>query len=123
MAYLSNNVFDNGLNHIDTNTEKLYILSANPGSTWGNIATYALGNKATPAIAAPTDRAAGGREIVIAAITDGVATKTGAATHYALTDDSASEILASSTLSSTLSVTSGGTFGLESFTIGIPDPA
>ena len=123
MAYLSNNVFDNGLNYIDTNTEKLYILSANPGSTWGNIATYALGNKTTPAIAAPTDRSAGGREIVIAAITDGVATATGDATHYALTDDSASEILASSTLSSTLSVTNGGTFGLESFTIGIPDPA
>ena len=123
MAYLSNNVFDNGLNYIDTNAEKLYILSADPGSIWGNIATYALGNKATPAIAAPTDRTAGGREIVFAAITDGTVTATGNATHYAITDDSASEILASSTLSSTLPVTSGGTFGLESFTIGIPDPA
>lgn len=123
MAYLSNTVFDSGLDALDDNTENLHILSADPGLTWANIATYTLGNKATPTIAAPSDRTSGGREVVIAAITDGSVTTTGTATHYALTDDSASEILATSTLSSSLSVTSGGTFGLTEFTIGIPDPA
>ena len=123
MAYLGDTVFDSGLGAIDTNTENLYLLSADPGLTWANIATYALGSKATPTIAAPSDRTSGGREVVIAAITDGSVTSTGTATHYALTDDSASEILATSTLSSNLSVTSGGTFATESFSIGIPDPA
>lgn len=123
MAYLSNNVFDNGLNYIDTAVEKLYLLSADPGSTWANIATYALGSKSGPAIAAPSDRTAGGREVVISAITDGSGTTTGSATHYALTDDSASEIIAVGVLSAPLSVTSGSSFATESFTIGIPDPA
>ncbi len=123
MAYLSNNVFDSGLSYIDTNTENFYLLSAVPGLTWSNIASYALGSKASPSIAAPSDRSSGGREVVISAITDGRVTATGTASHYALTDDSNSEIIATSTLSSSLSVTSGGTFATETFTIGIPDPA
>lgn len=123
MAYLGNTVFDSGLNAIDTNTENLYILSADPGLTFANIATYALGNKAAPTISAPSDRTGGGREVVISAIVDGSVTATGTATHYALTDDSANEILATSTLSSNVSVTSGGTFTTDEFTIGIPDPA
>lgn len=122
MTALGNTVFDNGLNAIDANTENLYLLSADPGLTWGNIATYALGAKATPIIAVPSDRTEGGREVVIAAITTGSATATGDATHYALTDDSASEILVSGPLSSTLSLTSGGAFATEAFAVGIPDP-
>ncbi len=123
MASLSNNDFDNGLNHIDTTAENLYILSADPGLTWDNIASYALGVKASPGVSAPADRTAGGREITISAITDGSVTATGTATHYAITDDSATEILASAALSSSQGVTSGNTFTLTEFTIGIPDPA
>jgi hypothetical protein len=120
---LHNDVFDSGLNVIDTNTEKLYILSADPGLTWANIASYALGNKATPAIAAPSDRSGGGREVVVSAIADGTVTDTGTATHYALTDDSAEKILAAGDLASSQAVTSGNTFTLTQFAIGIPDPA
>lgn len=123
MAYLGDLVFDSGLDYIADYTENLYILSADPGLTWSNIATYSLGSQASPTIASPTDRTAGGREVVISEITTGTVTATGTATHYALTDDSATVILATSTLSASLSVTSGGTFALESFTIGIPDPA
>lgn len=123
MAFLSNNVFDNGLSYIVSNAENIHICSADPGSTFSNIATYGLGVKSSPSIASPSDRTAGGREVITSAFTDGSVTTTGDATHYAITDDSASEILASSTLAATLSVTSGGSFGLESFTIGIPDPA
>lgn len=123
MAALSNNVFDNGLNYIDTNCENLHILSADPGLTWGNIATYKLGSKATPSIAAPTERSGGGREIVVSAITDGSVTATATATHWALTDDSASETLATGALSASQGVTSGNTFTLTQFAIGIPDPA
>ncbi|MEA1998776.1 MAG: hypothetical protein U9N61_05575 [Euryarchaeota archaeon] len=123
MAALHDDVFDNGLSAIDDNTENLHILSADPGLTWGNIATYKLGTKATPTIAAPSDRSGGGREIVVAAITDGSVSATGTATHYAVTDESLSKILATGSLSSSQAVTSGNTFTLTEFAIGIPDPA
>ena len=123
MAYLADEVLDNGLSYLTTYTENIYICNADPGGTWANIASYAIGSKSSPTVASPSDRTAGGREVVISAFTDGSATATDDATHYAITDDSATKILASSTLSSTLSVTSSGSFGLESFAIGIPDPA
>ncbi len=121
MTALHDDVFDNGLSAIDANTENLHILSADPGLTWGSLAI--LGSKATPAIAAPSDRGDGGREIVISAIADGSVTVTGTATHFALTDDSASKILASGPLASSQVVTSGNSFTLTELSVGIPDPA
>lgn len=123
MSALANQVFDNGLNTITTTTEKLYLLSEDPGLTWANIATYALGHKSSPSIASPTDRSGGGREVIISAITDGLVTATGNAGYYALTDDSETRILVTGSLTSTLSVTSGGVFATEAFAVGIPDPA
>ena len=122
MAALSNTVFDDGLSVISDNAENLYLLSADPGLIWSNIASYALGSKATPTIAAPSDRTGGGREVVISMITNGSATSSGDATHYALTDDSASEILVSGVLSGILSLTSGASFATEEFSVGMPDP-
>jgi len=123
MSSLHNDVFDNGLSVIDDNTENLYICSAEP-TTFAEASTdYKLGTKATPAIAAPSDRGAGGREVVVAAITDGSVGITGTATHYALTDDSASALIAAGSLGATQLVTTGNTFTLTSFAIGIPDPA
>ena len=123
MPALHDDVFDSGLDTLDTDTENLVILSADPGLTWGNIATYLLGTKATPTISAPADRTGGGREVTISAITDGSVSATGTASHYALTDDSATKILASGALASSQSVTSGNTFTLTEFKIGIPDPS
>ena len=123
MSALANQIFDNGLNHLANNTERLYLLSADPGLTWANIAAYTLGHKISPSIASPTDRGAGGREVVVLAITDGLVTGTGDATHYALTDNSESLIFVSGALDATLSVTNGGVFAVEEFAIGIPDPA
>jgi hypothetical protein len=123
MAALHNDVFDNGLSVLNANTEKLYILSSDPGLTWGNIAAATLGVKNSPTVAAPSDRSGGGREVVVSAITDGSVSATGTASHYALTDDSESKILATGSLSATQVVTSGNVFTLGSVTIGIPDPA
>lgn len=122
MAALHNDIFDNGLSALD-NTEKLVLLTADPGLTWANIASYLVGEKSSPTIGAIADRSGGGREREIAAITDGSISATGTASHYALTDDSASKILASGSLSSSQSVTLGNTFTCTAFTIGIPDPA
>ena len=123
MPALHDDVFDNGLNVLPGNTETLYILSADPGLIWADIANYKLGSKAAPAISAPADRTGGGREVTVSAISDGSVTATGTATHFALTDDSASKILASGALSASQAVTNGNTFTLTAFDIGIPDPA
>jgi hypothetical protein len=123
MAALHDDVFDNGLSTIDDSTENLYLLSADPGITWADIATYTLGSKATPSIAIPSDRDGGGREVIVSAITDGSVTATGTATHFALTDDSASKVLVSGAISAAQVVTSGNVFTLTEFTVGIPDPA
>ena len=64
-----------------------------------------------------------GREVVVAAISDGSVTGNGTATHYAIVDTVNSRLLATGSLSASQVVASGNTFTLGSFTIGIPDPA
>ncbi len=125
MPALHNDVYDNGLALLASLVENLHILKADPGSVWANIATHGLGSKANPGVSAPIDRlvAGLGRKVTVSAITDGSVTVTGDATHYALTDDSASKILASGTLGSLQTVTSGNPFTLAAFDIGMPDPA
>jgi hypothetical protein len=121
--YLHDDVFDSGLSVLDTLVENLYICSTLPTTFAEASSTYKLGTKATPTVSAPADRSGGGREVTISAITDGTVSATGTAGYYALTDDSESKLLAQGDLASTQSVTSGNTFTLTEFTIGIPDPA
>jgi hypothetical protein len=121
--FLHDDVFDNGLNTLTNNTENLYICSTLPTTFTEASSTYKLGVKATPTVSSPADRSGGGREVTISAITDGTVSGTGTAGFYALTDDSASKLLAQGDLNATQAVTSGNTFTLTSFKIGIPDPA
>jgi hypothetical protein len=123
MATLNDRVLDSGLAVLDTEANKIVVTSQEATTFTNANATYALGNSTSLSIAAPTDRSGGGREVVVAAITDGSITGTGTATHYAIVDTTNSRLLATSTLSASQSVTSGNTFTLASFTIGIPDPA
>lgn len=123
MATLNDRVLDSGLSVLDTEANKIVITSQEATTYTEANATYALGNSTSLSIAAPSDRSGGGREVVVAAITDGSITATGTATHYAIVDTVNSRLLATSTLSASQSVTSGNTFTLASFTIGIPDPA
>lgn len=123
MATLGDRVFDNGLTVLDTEASHLYITSQEASTYAGASSTYALGVKATPTVGAPADRSGGGREVTVSAITDGTVSATGTATHYALVDSSNSRLLATGALSASQSVTSGNTFTLTSFKIGIPDPA
>jgi hypothetical protein len=123
MATLNDRVLDNGLTVLDTEADKIVITSqAATTYTEANV-TYALGNSTSLSIAAPTDRAAGGREVVVAAITDGAVTATGTASHYAIIDTINSRLLAVSTLTTSQAVTNGNTFTLSSVSVGIPDPA
>lgn len=120
--FLHNDVYDNGLAPLTTLVENLYICSQQPTTFAEASATYKLGTKATPSITGPTDKAGGGREVTVGAISDGTVDTTGTASHFALCDNSASKLLATGDLAATQGVTSGNPFTLTSFKIGIPAP-
>ena len=107
MASLNNRVFDNGLTVLDTEANKLLITSQEATTYAEGNSTYALGNSTSLSVAAPADRNGGN----------------GTATHYAIVDTVNSRLLATGSLTASQVVSSGNTFSLGSFTIGIPDPA
>jgi len=123
MASLNDRVFDNGLTVLDTEANKILITSQEATTYTEANSTYALGNSTSLSIGAPQDRTGGGREVVVAAVSDGSVTGNGTATHYAIVDTVNSRLLATGGLTTSQVVTPGNTFSLGSFTIGIPDPA
>jgi len=123
MATLGDRVFDNGLTVLDTEANAIHVTSQEAASYTEATSTYTLGNSTSLSIGAPQDRSGGGREVVVAAISDGSVTGTGTATHYAIVDTVNSRLLATGSLTASQSVTSGNTFTLSSVSIGIPDPA
>jgi hypothetical protein len=123
MATLGDRVFDNGLTVLDTEANKILVTSQEATTYTEANATYALGNSTSLSINAPADRTGGGRKVTVAAISDGSITATGTATHYAIVDTTNSRLLATAALTASQSVTSGNTFTLATFDIGIPDPS
>jgi hypothetical protein len=123
MASLSDTVLDAALNSIGDNCENLYICSAEPTTYAEASSTYKLGTKATPGFTGPAGGDVSGRKITVDAITDGAVSATDTATHWALTDNSLSELQATEELTAPQGVTSGNTFTLNAFDIEIPDPA
>lgn len=120
MPLLADYVLDAGLAKLDDATH-IYICSAEPATYAEATSTYALGNKATPSIGAVGDRTGGGRKRTVASFTDGSVTGTGTAAAYAIVDSVNSRVLAADALSASQGVTSGNTFSLPAFDIGIPD--
>jgi hypothetical protein len=123
MATLGDRVFDAGLSALDTEANKILVTSQEAGTFTEANATYALGNSTSLSIAAPSDRTGGGRKVTVTAISDGSITGTGTATHYAIVDTTNSRLLATAALTASQAVTSGNTFTLATFDIGIPDPS
>ena len=123
MATLGDRVYDAGLSSLDTEANAIHVTSQEATSYTEATSTYTLGNSTSLSIGAPQDRSGGGREVVVAAISDGSVTGTGTATHYAIVDTVNSRLLATGSLTASQSVTSGNTFTLSSVSIGIPDPA
>ncbi len=120
MAFLADYILDLALAELDTATTTLYITNAEATNYTQASATYALGNKSSLSIGAPADRTPNGRKVTIAAITDGTVTGTDTATHWAITK-SGTTLMATGALSAPQAVTSGNTFTLAAFDIGIPD--
>lgn len=123
MATLNDRVFDNGLSVLDLEANAVHITSQEATDYTDATSTSTLGNSTSLSIGAPADRTGGGREVTVAAISDGSVTGTGTATHYAIVDTVNSRLLATGSLTASQAVTSGNTFSLSSFTVGIPDPA
>lgn len=123
MAYLNDYVLDAALSTLDTEANRLDICSQEPTTYAAATSTYTLGNKTSLSVGAPADRSPNGRKVTVAAITDGSVTGTGTATHWAMVDTGNSRLLATGALSSSQAVTSGNTFTLAAFDIGIPDAA
>lgn len=122
MAYINDEVFDQGLDYADTNGTRIDICSQEP-SSYGEATTagtYSLGNKTGLNTGATQAGATDGRRVIVPAITDGSVTNTGTATHWALTDGSA-VLIATGALSSSQAVTSGNTFTLDAISITIRD--
>lgn len=122
MATLNDRVFDNGLTVLDTEANKITITSQEVTTYTEGNSTYALGNSTSISISAPADRTGGGRKVTVSAITGGTVTANGTATHYAILDTVNSRLLATGSLTASQAVTSGNTFTLSAFDIGIPDP-
>lgn len=120
MALLADYILDLALAELDTATTTLYITSAEATTYAEASSTYKLGTKTSLSIGAPADRTPNGRKVTVAAITDGVVDSNGTATHWAITK-SGTTLMATGSLSSSQSVTSGNTFTLGAFDIGIPD--
>lgn len=123
MAYLDNEIFDNGLNALSGSNRVLHICSTEPSTYTQAVTTYTLGNKSNPTISGPADRSGGGREVTVSPITDGTVTGTGTAGFFAIVDTANTRLLVAQALTATQAVTNGNEFTLTSFTVGIPDPA
>lgn len=124
MAYINDEVFDQGLDYADTNGTRIDICSQEP-TTYGQATTggtYSLGNKTGLNTGATQAGATDGRRVIVPAITDGSVTNSGTATHWALTDGS-SLLIATGALSSSQSVTASNTFTLDAISITIRDAA
>lgn len=119
MPYMNDAVYDAGLDEIRTNATVLYICSQEPANLTEASTTYKLATKTTPSIAAPSDKAGGGRECVVSAITDGVVNNNGTATHWAICDGT--RLLAANALLASQVVTAPNPFTLAAFAFSFND--
>jgi len=123
MATISDYVLDAALTKLDTEADRIDITSQEATTYAEATSTYALGNSTSLSFGAPEDGDTSGRKVTAAAITDGTVTGSGSATHFAIVDVSATRLLATGSLTTPQSVTSGNSFTIAAFDVEIPDPA
>lgn len=124
MAYLNDYVLDAALAKLDTEGDRLDITTTEATTYTQATVTYTLGNKTSLDIGSPVDRSPNGRKVTVAAISSGgTVTASGTANYWAIVDVSESRLLATGALSAPQVVTSGNTFTLSAFDVGIPDAA
>jgi hypothetical protein len=124
MPYINDLLLDLPLQELETSGTRLDICSQEPATYTEATSTYTLGNKTAITYTGPADRAPNGRKTTVDAISGGTVTGTGTASHWAVSKPTATTALyAAGALSSSQAVTSGNTFTLTAFDVGIPDAA
>ena len=125
-------MLDQGIQYIDDNATAMVFCIGDPGSSYADaIGVFGTGSQKraglfpTPNIGAPGDRTPDGREIVIppqAGDNGDVNSNPNAVTHYAILNQTLSEVLVSHTLVSPITVTTTDPVELTApLRIGIPD--
>jgi hypothetical protein len=128
MAFISDEVFDQGLDYADTNGTRVDITVGEATNyteatgTYNGTTQLSAGNKTGLNTGVTQDGATDGRRVIVPAITDGSVTATQTATHWALTDG-ASLLIATGALSASQAVTNLNTFSLDAISITIRDAA
>lgn len=123
MSMVAQNAQDALLDYIGDATENLYICSTEPTTYTEAQTTYKLGTKSAPTINAAEAGDVSGRKRRIAAFTNGTVDTSGNANWWALTDNSATELLAVGPLASQVAVTAGNDFSLTDTDFEVQDPA
>ena len=128
MAYINDEVFDQGLDYADVNGTRIDITVGEAANytqatgTYNGTTQLSCGNKTSLNTGATEAGATDGRRVIVPAITDGTVTASQTASHWALTDGSA-VLIATGALSASQAVTSGNTFTLDAISITIRDAA
>lgn len=124
MAFIHDDAFDAGLDYLRTNVENFYLCSAEP-TTFAQASTdpgsggYKLGTKASPTISSSGPGSPTGRKLTVS-VTGGAIGYSGTAIAWAITDNSASKLLATG-LCTSQAVTNGNTFDYSGSDITITD--
>lgn len=120
---LSDYILDNGLTKLDSEADKILVCSQDPTTYTEANSTYAVGNKtfsAGGAFGAPAARAPNGRKCASTSFTDGSVTVTATGTKWAVVDTANTRLVVNGSLAASQAFTSGNTFSLPSFDVGIP---
>ena len=118
-GFMNLNMLDSGLSYATTYGTRIDITSTEATTYTQATSTYTLGNKTGGSTGSPATRSPSGRKVTVASVSGGSVTGTGTAAYWALTDN-ASILVATGALASSQSVTSGNTFSLAAFDLGIP---
>jgi hypothetical protein len=119
--HLNHALLDLALQEIKDTATEIHLLTQDPAD-FAAVATYSKAHKtftAGDAFGAPEGGDVDGRKIMSMTITDGTITGDGTVTKWAVVDTT--RLLVNGTLSSSLAVTTGNEFSLESFRIELPD--
>ena len=125
MPFLDSTVLDSGLSSLTGIVSPVLHLCHTEPTTRANALTNSVGNKTGISISSPGARTPNGRKVTVAAITAGTMTATSTGTsddaqYWAIIDGT--KLWAASSLAAAQLVTSGNTFDLAAFDIGIPAP-
>jgi len=121
--YAHDDVLDGGPDFVVAEGTALWLCNAEPDTYTEATSTFALGSKATPSLS-NVNGAVDGRAAQCAAFTDGAVSATGTASHWAIVDTAATQLLVAGALSASQSVTNGNPFSFNQFNAyTVRDPA